>query len=157
MRLSREIIDYLGNVVKDTNARNTTEAVRLIILERMLKDKTAGEIAPFTYVPAPTPRDRKAKRSRTIKTGEITALPLRDAPHTAGPVPAPLRGDATEVKQVPEIREAGESSARSSEVVGETYGLKRMNKPVFPGTREEYEEALKQRTISEGQFRPPEE
>ena len=130
MRLSRDVIDYLEDVVKDTNARNMTEAVRLIIIERMLRDKEAGEIGPFTYAPAPTPRDRRIKRSRTIRTGELTTFPLGEPPANAGPLPAPLRGDITKSESEKEVKAELEASGTGEQGANGFWGGPRTSSEV---------------------------
>ena len=146
VRLSTEAIAYLKDVVRDTNAGSTSEAVRLMIFERMIADKERGEISPFKYTPAPTKRTRK-KRSREIETGEIRTLPLREAPPTGGPLtPSADAG----IETIPE-------PAKIRKDEGDSYGFATMKKPVYPGPLSAYKEDLRRGVIREGMFEPPEE
>lgn len=133
VRLSNELIAYLGEIVEKTTAKNTTEAIRFIITERQLRDDARGEIAQFGYIPAPTKRDRRKK----APSG--TSEASKDAPHIGDPQTPPLR----EKEPTP----AGDYRNPFD-------GL---NIRPYPGTREEYERLLKRGEIVEGMFLPPEE
>jgi len=131
-----------------------SDAIRLIVTERMLSDRERGEIKPFSYVPAPTPRDRR-RRDRVIEPGPVepATFPLGEPPATAGPLPAPSGGLSLPSKEeiIPEDPVRSESSEEPATSPSKTY-FGHMNKPRYPGTMEEY---LKDRRRSE--FLPPEE
>ena len=107
VRLSIETLDYLAQVQKE-NRCTLSEAIRLVILERELNDKIAGEITPFKYLPAPTPRKKK-----TIEG----SAPRRSASMLA------LRADKVEPSRIDRAKPS-------------TFGP--MTKTVFVGTDEEW-------------------
>ena len=76
VRLSLETLDYLADV-QIKNRCTLSEAIRLIILERELNDKIGGEIAPFKYLPAPTPRKRKSITPGSAARRPASMLALR--------------------------------------------------------------------------------
>lgn len=91
-RISKELEDYLEDIVSSEYAKNKSEAIRLIILERMIADNLRGAISPFRYAQVKGKRSRK-KRSLKIEIIKREELPSsEDAPHGPG---EPLRGEAS--------------------------------------------------------------
>ena len=145
-RLSKEIIGYLDDVIRNSPARSRSDAIRLIVIERMIEDKERGKIGAFKYLPAPTKRDRRPR-----KKIEPATFPLGEAPPIAGPEPA--KKDNLPETEIIE-RKASEP-VRSTEERTREEGPKKWaesKKPAYPGTREQWEkEPLKD------QFEPPED
>jgi len=137
-RLSKEIIGYLDDVIRNSPARSRSDAIRLIVIERMIEDKERGKIGAFKYLPAPTKRDRRPR-----KNIEPATFPLGEAPPIAGPEPA-KKDNLPETEIV---------ERKASEIVTDRteYNLPKASKPVYPGTKAQWEkEPLKD------QFEAPE-
>ena len=144
-RLPENLEKYVKILISKGYARNPSNAINLIILERMLNDKEKGEISPFSHIiedgRRSPPRDDILLSE--ISTDNISAVkkedepnaPLGDASHTRGPDP----DRSAEIKT---------SSGRSP--------FKTPVKPTYPGTRAQYLEDLRKGLIIEGMFNPPE-
>ena len=140
-RLPENLEEYLKILITKGYASNYGNAINLIILERMMTDKEKGTVTPFRY------KLKDARRTGTKDISEIgtenienpITFPLGEPPAIAGPCPA---------------REIETTSKRSEEKPASYFG--EINKPAFPGSMEEYREALRLRAITENQFRPPE-
>lgn len=143
-RLPENLEKYVKILISKGYARNPSNAINLIILERMLNDKEKGEISPFSHIiedgRRSPPRDDillseiSTDNISAVKKEEKTNAPLRDAPHIEGPL-NPSTGIKTTSEPSP-------------------FGAPR--KTVYPGTRAEYEEALRRGKIINGMFEPPE-
>ena len=68
-RTTPEIDTYLREIISEGYAKNESEAIKLILLERLLKDK-GGKPSPFKYKVGPTPRNTKGKKRRGEKIGK---------------------------------------------------------------------------------------
>ena len=138
-RISRETLDYLEKVKKDTIAESISDAVRLIITERMIKDRERGEISPFEYIPAPTPRKRK-KRARKIEGEYIPAPIVRGA---SPPLHPPV---SKEDKTYPEKGKEHDATQKTDESsLSEIEGFGGLKTSAFTGTEEEYQQAIAER------------
>ena len=140
-RIPDNLEEYLDILISKGYATTYGNAINLIILERMMRDKTAGTVKPFKYR-LKDARTNPTKDLKEIETENIDGrtLPLRDAPHTRGPDPHRYAGIN------PTSETAEESSAGDSpSYFGGTRGVR------YPGTKEEYE-----RDPKRSQFLPPE-
>lgn len=153
IRVPENLEKYVELLIAETNAGSFTNAINLTLLERMASDKKRGKIAPFEYriddgrKKSEIKLDRIPMNAHKIELSEppqedlpqeppsTDNAPLRDALHTRGPDP----------DRSAEINTTSEASPFS--------GLK---KPPYPGTRAEYEEALRKGKIINGMFEPPE-
>jgi len=171
VRLSNDTIHYLKDVIRETNARNMSEAVRLIIAERQLSDESKGGIAPFRYVPAPTKRDRRTRAELAAAAEGSGAAELSEAsqinkgivpPATRGPDPHAIAGynlpesceDGGKAAEIVRERPAA-AEAMSSEIKEETFDYwpsGEDKRPVYPGTMKEYE-----KDPARNMFKPPQD
>lgn len=160
-RLPDNLEKYVKMLISNGYAQNYGNAINLIVLERMMHDKERGTLSPFEYmlkdyrrsnethiseletdnvtqfIPRSTPRNplKKEKTSAEIVPKSNNA-PLGDAPHTGDPLtPSADAGISTTSEPSP-------------------FGAPR--KTPYPGTRAEYEEALRRGKIINGMFEPPE-
>jgi len=173
-RTTPEIDDYLNAIIREGYARNGSEAIKLILLERMLKDK-GGKVSPFKYKVGPTPRNTKGKRREGREIGKAKIM-LAESSETerAAKDPAaaelpkigeeaaedqekkslPLR-DAAAYRGALSRTAAAEISPTSEEIGKESHKsaayFGSSSKPVYPGTLEEYEKEPRK-----NEFLPPE-
>jgi len=140
-RLPENLEEYLRILITKGYASNYGNAINLIVLERMMTDKEKGTVTPFRY------KLKDARRTGTKDISEIgtenieepTTFPLGEPPATRGPDPHRFAGmDPT------------------SEEIGNKSYFGAMTKPPFPGSMEEYNEALRVGSIRKDQFNPPE-
>jgi len=68
-RLSESQMEYLRQIVREGWAENVSEAIRLIVTERMARDSGLEAISPFEYRPAKVPR--KVSRNKTVLHVEV--------------------------------------------------------------------------------------
>ena len=171
VRLSNDTIHYLKDVIRETNARNMSEAVRLIIAERQLNDEAKGGIAPFRYVPAPTKRDRRtraelaaaAEGSGAAQLPEVSEEIIKEVepPATRGPDPHAIAGlslpescERDEAAEIVSERPAAAQLPKASDNVRDALGYwpsEEDKRPVYPGTMREYE-----KDPARKMFKPPE-
>ena len=152
-RLPENLEEYLKILIQKGYASSYGNAINLIILDRMMSDKEKRTVTPFKYR-LKDARRIEAKDISDIETENIeepAAFPLGEAPPIAGPSPAPSGGLSLSSESENKV-----SSVRSEKKPGDVYRFGISDKPVFPGTKEQYEEALRLRTISKDAFRPPE-
>jgi len=161
-RTTPEIDEYLAAIIREGYAKNESEAIKLILLERMLRDK-GGRPSPFKYRVGPTPRNTKGKKregkeigkaeifeasapqpekERTEESEEIRkeSTKLRSSSETDS---APLRDAAAYRGSLARTAAAGISP--TSEYFGSS------EKPIYPGTMEDYE-----KDPQKNMFNPPE-
>ena len=142
-RLPENLEEYIKIIIKKGYATTYGNAINLIILDRMMRDREAGDIAPFKY------KLRDARITSSLEVSEIgtenveepRAFPLGEPPANAGPGPAPSGG----LSQPTEEDGIGTSWREPS----------RMRRPRYPGTFAEYDEALRTGAIKLDQFDPP--
>ena len=93
-RIPDNLEEYLDILISKGYATTYGNAINLIILERMMRDKTAGTVKPFKYR-LKDARTNPTKDLKEIETENIDGrtLPLRDAPHIGDPrAPSATRG-----------------------------------------------------------------
>ena len=145
---------YLKILLSKGYAKTYGEAINLMILERMMKDKETGDISPFPYALVDnrkTTADLDIDKIETLNIRKNQSAPAEEAPpildsyRFAGKA-SNLRdpGEATEIKKLKETKP------------GEKLPGWESKKPVFPGSKAEYEEALRIGSIKTGMFEPPE-
>lgn len=159
-RLPENLERYVKMLISNGYAQNYANAINLIILERMMHDKERGTLSPFEYVLKDCRRSTESKISE-LETDNVTKIKPRSTPESspekeessAEIVPksdnAPLR-DALHTRGPDPDRSAGINTTSEASPFS---GLK---KPPYPGTRTEYEEALRRGKIINGMFEPPE-
>lgn len=155
VRLPDNLEKYVRMLIDNGYADNPANAIKLIILDRMMADKKKRELSPFSY--QIEDRRRSPPPDNTVSLREISMdnvmrSPGRDLPkispekHRSAEVPpgigAPLTPSA----------DAGNKATYESS----TSNFGKISKPPYPGTRREYEEALRKGTIIAGMFEPPE-
>lgn len=89
IRTTDEMDYYLSRIVKTGLADKESEAVKLILFERMLNDARKGEISPFEYRPAR--KTRTPSKKLRIEIEELQASDLRRRPSAAAPAGRPAR------------------------------------------------------------------
>lgn len=151
IRVPENLEKYVELLITETNAGSFTNAVNLTLLERMASDKKRGTIAPFEYriddgrKKSEIKLDRIPMNAHKIELPEAPQgdlskeenAPLEDAPHTGGPLTPSA--------------DAGINATSEPSPFG---GLK---KPTYPGTKAQYEEALRKGKIIGGMFEAPED
>ena len=80
---------YIEEIVKKGYAKNTSEAVKLIITERMMTD--GGEVRPFKYSPISEKKSKRTLRVEIIGNENVRGAspPLHPPELKEGNIPAP--------------------------------------------------------------------
>jgi len=77
-RLAPSLVEYLHRIVREGWAESESEALRLIVTERALRDANSETVSPFEYRPAKVPR--KASRDKGRLCVEVMERPVKEAP-----------------------------------------------------------------------------
>lgn len=158
-RIPENCAAYLDELCKAED-KSLSEIIRLIINERMLKDRMGAGPSKFQYYPAPTPRGRPAS-FKIIPEAEALApsgcSALRASPTTCERELITSKPDEIIAADTPEIiPEQVSESPQAIEAQGTDKPLwGPMDKPVYPGTLAEYEDAIKHGQITKNMFKPP--
>lgn len=150
-RLPKNLENYIKMLISKGYAKNFGNALNLIVLERMAHDKEKGEISPFEYTLIDGRETSKIEIS-DLDMDNVRKIKVEDPPrispenHRSAEDPpgigAPLTPSA-DAGNNPTYKSSASNFGKSS-------------KPPYPGTRREYEEALRKGTIIAGMFEPPE-
>ena len=147
-RLPENLEKYIEIIIARGYASSFGNALNLIVAERMMRDKERGDVSPFEYRLIDSRRKPEPPIFSEILTDNVKGERAQVPPATRGPDPhaaaglsLPGEGKASEI-----LTEGAPSGA--------DFGP--MDKPTFPGTLEQYNEALRTGSITKNMFRPPE-
>ena len=152
-RLPENLEKYIEIIIARGYASSFGNALNLIVAERMMRDKERGDVSPFEYRLIDSRRKPEPPIFSEILTDNVKGEGTQVPPATRGPDPHAIAG--YDLPQgAPGKEEAREGA--TSENIPDNSEFGPMTAPVYPGTLEEYEKALRSGKIIPSMFRRPE-
>ena len=152
-RLPENLEKYIEIIISRGYATSYGNALNLIVTERMMRDKERGDVSPFEYRLIDSRKKPEPPIFSEIRTENVKGEGAQVPPATRGPDP---HADAGLSLPKREPTERMESAKILEDKVVPVSEFGPMDKPVFPGTLEQYNEALRTGSITKNMFRPPE-
>ena len=152
-RLPENLENYIEIIISRGYATSYGNALNLIVAERMMRDKELGDVSPFEYRLVDSRRKPEPPVFSEILTENVKEEITQVPPATRGPDPHADAGYNLP-QGAPEIKKASVETFEENYPDNSEFGP--MNAPVYPGTLEDYEKALRKGVITSSMFRRPE-
>lgn len=157
IRTPETVEKYIDLLIKEGKGRSFSDTMNRIVIERMMNDRKNGKTSQLTY----------AIHDKRKKDGPgLMEIPVNEVVEIIDTVPENPAADIIESEsvkkksiapaEVPPKAETGGPFIPPADAAIKTTSPFKSSKTKYPGTQEQYAEALRKGEIIPGMFEPPE-